>query len=682
MGASVAAILEILAAIRREAAAAGADEAADDLERMDSAARRLAALVGELADDGAVASRAGSDIETLCAALRHDLRTPINALKGYGEILLEDCESEGAAPLAAGLRDLLSHVETLLRSIDLLIRPPRGGGPPAPHTAGQDEASGMIEALARSMEAETARRAVPRHHGCILVVDDNQNNREVLERALVRDGHRVVLAGSGRQALELVGEYPFDLILLDVMMPEMSGFEVLVALKRDEDRRAVPVIMISALDEVASIARCLEAGAEDYLGKPFNPVLLRVRINASLERKRLRDLERAYLAAVEQELNVARDLQTSILPKTFPVGRGMVGHGLMVPAREVGGDFYDFIPLDGDRMGIAIGDVSGKGVPAALFMAISRTLLRVLALSGLPPGECLARLNDLLCEENDQSMFVTLIYGILDRRNGSFTYANGGHHWPALIKADGAVRWVEGEGGNDMLLGVIKDNDYHDREIRLDVGDMIFLYTDGVIEAFDTDGHEFTSQRLAKVLGWHGWHTPERLIGAVLDAVRAFERGADQTDDITCVAVRLDRSGSEDGWEEIRIANRVRDLSQVVAALEEFCRRHDIPARIQGHLDLALDEIVTNVISYAYDDGARHEILVRLRLDGRRVEAEVVDDGCHHVPLERPPPELDKPLEERTIGGLGIHLVKTLMDTVEYRRENGHNHLYFSKCLD
>lgn len=680
MGVSVAAILECLAAIRREAAAAGLDAAAGDLERMDSAARRLAALVGELADDEAMASRAGSDIETLCAALRHDLRTPINALKGYGEILLEDCESDPAAPLAAGLRDLLSRIETLLRSIDLRIRPPHGGAPAPAHTAGRDEASGMIEALARSMEAESGRHAAPRHHGCILVVDDNQNNREVLERALVRDGHRVVLAASGRQALDLVGEFPFDLILLDVMMPEMSGYEVLVALKRDEGRRAIPVIMISALDEVASIARCLEAGAEDYLGKPFNPVLLRVRINASLERKRLRDVERAYLAAVEQELNVARDLQTSILPKTFPAEGGVVGHGLMVPAREVGGDFYDFIPLDGDRLGIAIGDVSGKGIPAALFMAISRTLLRGLAQSGLSPGACLARLNELLCEENDQSMFVTLIYGILDRRNGRFTYANGGHHWPALIKADGAVRWVEGD--NDMLLGVIRGNDYNDREIRLDDGDMVFLYTDGVIEAFDTDGNEFTSQRLAKVLGWHGWHTPDKLIGAVLDAVRAFERGAVQTDDITCVAVRFDRSGLEGGWEEIRIANRVQDLSKVVSALEEFCRRRDVPPRVQGHLDLALDEIVTNVVSYAYDDDARHEILVRMRLHGRRVEVEVVDDGRHHVPLERPPPATDAPLEERPVGGLGIHLVKTLMDTVEYRRENGHNHLGFSKCLD
>ena len=215
----------------------------------------------------------------------------------------------------------------------------------------------------------------------LLVVDDNEDNRYTLTRRLNREGYKnLTTATNGREALERLTAQPFDLVLLDVMMPDMNGYEVLEHVKANASLRDVPIIMISALDEIESVIRCIELGAEDYLNKPFNPTLLRARVGALLEKKRLRDEVRKNLARLEEEMDAARVLQIGMLPRDFPAcssEQPVAVHAVMQPAREVGGDLYDCF-YSGDRtFCFLVGDVSGKGASAAMFMARTRSLVRI-----------------------------------------------------------------------------------------------------------------------------------------------------------------------------------------------------------------------------------------------------------------------------------------------------------------
>jgi len=243
----------------------------------------------------------------------------------------------------------------------------------------------------------------------------------------------------------------------------------------------------------------------------------------------------AYLS-LQRELGIAHDMQLSILPKRFPPRPEVDIHGSMRPAKEVGGDFYDFFPIDADRIGLVVADVSGKGVPAAFFMAIARTLLKATALFGEPPGTCLAKLNDLLCETNDQELFVTVFYGLYHVRDGRLVYANGGHNPPQCLRADGTVEALPLTGGT--ALAVLEDLPYAEAEVVLAPGEGLFLYTDGVTEAFNPQGQEFGEARLTKLLAGLGDLDAVTLNARVMEAVAAFAQDEPQADDITCVSLR------------------------------------------------------------------------------------------------------------------------------------------------
>ena len=230
---------------------------------------------------------------------------------------------------------------------------------------------------------------------------------------------------------------PFDLVLLDIMMPDMNGYEVLECMKAGAELRNIPVIMISALSEIESVIRCIELGAEDYLPKPFNPTLLRARVGASLEKKRLRDAVRASLARLEQEMDAARKLQLGMLPLVFPActpEQPVEIHALMEPAREVGGDLYDFFYASEHLFCFLVGDVSGKGAAAAMFMARTRSLVRMAVQlwrktsdNQITPMRIVEAVNHELCQNNRDRMFVTLFLGVLDTKTGVLTYVNAGH---------------------------------------------------------------------------------------------------------------------------------------------------------------------------------------------------------------------------------------------------------------
>jgi adenylate cyclase len=329
------AVTDFLDMIIEDARTSQPDSLLADLDRMRSASVQLNTFVKSLIQDSASDRLKDETPEAFHRRLRHDLRTPLNAIKGYSELLIEDMEAEGEHPLREDLTKLKASADQLLGQIDAmaaLARPedtePDDGGSRAQQL---DLVADVLRSVQPLPAGGAAREGL--HASRILIVDDNAANRDVLERRLAREGHQVVSATNGASALELATAQEFDLILLDLIMPEMSGFEVLRRLKAAEHTNHIPVIVISALDELDSVVRCIEAGAEDYLTKPFNPILLRARIGASLEKKWLRDREKKFVADLEQEKARSETLLLNILPRSI-VNR--MRKGEMVIADRIG----------------------------------------------------------------------------------------------------------------------------------------------------------------------------------------------------------------------------------------------------------------------------------------------------------------------------------------------------------
>ncbi len=379
----------------------------------------------------------------------------------------------------------------------------------------------------------------------ILIVDDEPKNVKLLEAFLIPGGHQVIKASNGEEALQQVQQERPDLILLDVMMPMMDGYEVLKHLKADGRWRDVPVIMISALDDIKSVARCIERGAEDYLPKPFEPMLLRARVNACLEKKRLRDQAREYSDLLERELQSARDIQMSMVPTIFPPPeptRPVEIFATLEPARQVGGDLYDFFYTDEGQLCFLIGDVSDKGAPAALFMARTKTLVRLVAtllraLAGRPPtpDQIMARVNDELCLDNSMQMFVTLFLGVLDPMSGELQWCNAGHLVPYVLGRNGIKPL---ETTQDMPLGIRTSIGYDSTGWTLSNGDCLFLFTDGITEAMDSEGKLFGQERLEEALQAVVREDPSKIVAAVIEKMSEFKDGAAQSDDIAARALR------------------------------------------------------------------------------------------------------------------------------------------------
>jgi serine phosphatase RsbU (regulator of sigma subunit) len=378
----------------------------------------------------------------------------------------------------------------------------------------------------------------------ILVVDDIEDNRNILIRRMRRLGvEGCAEAADGIAALEHIRANPVDLVLLDVMMPRMGGVEVLETLKQEGRLEDTSVIMISAASEIETVVRCLELGADDYLPKPFDPAILRARVGSVLEKKFLRAEVRAQLKRLEAELAHARRQQLAMVPTDFRALEGRLDiHAIMRPAYEVGGDLYDFFFLTPDVVCLAIGDVSGKGMPAALFMARTRSLLRAGALqfqsiAGRPPlpSELATLLNEELCKNNDDCMFMTLIAGFLDLASGSFSYVNAGHLPPLLLRASGAR---EVDSTVDPPLGVADDIAYRDNVIQLAMEDALVFITDGLSEMEDVDQNMYSAARLLKDLtevpGSSACTIAEHLVACVF----AHADVAPQFDDVTVLALR------------------------------------------------------------------------------------------------------------------------------------------------
>ena len=401
----------------------------------------------------------------------------------------------------------------------------------------------------------------------LLVVDDNQLNRDSLSRILNRQGYRVETAENGLEALERLHCQDFDLVLLDIMMPVMNGYEVLKHLKADAKLRRIPVIVVSANEEIESVVQCIELGAEDYLPKPFNRVLLQARITASLERKRLYDQEQQYLELVRRELATGRQIQTDFLPPELPRLNGLELAACFKPAREVAGDFFDAFVLPGNRVVLVVADVCDKGVGAALFMALTRSLLRVLAQQAaarlqllasdpeqhfvlvkdkkLPEGLLLAAptyeilqavklANDYITlNHNRVDMFATLFFGVLELNTGKLAYINAGHEAPLHLGSNTLRGRLKATG---PAVGVMPGANFGIRQVQFEPGDGFLAYTDGVTEARNQAGQFFGEKQLVQIAVEsfeQAQVSAEGLIQKLEGLIQSYIAGGEPGDDIT-----------------------------------------------------------------------------------------------------------------------------------------------------
>ena len=381
----------------------------------------------------------------------------------------------------------------------------------------------------------------------ILSVDD-ENDLELLltqyfRRKIRKGEYDFHFAHNGLEALTmLLKEKDFDIILSDINMPEMDGLTLLTKINEMQNP-ALKCIMVSAYGDMGNIRQAMNNGAFDFATKPIDLDDLSVTIEKAIEHiQYIKTMQKEHneLTGIKGDLAVAREIQQAILPRIFPPFPEEAVHmdiaASMNAAKEVGGDFYDFFRIDDDRIGFTIADVSGKGVPAAIFMAVCRTLIRATGIRGVSPSECITYSNDLLSQESVNYMFVTIFYGIYNIRTGEVTYTNAGHNPPYLMKANGTVEILP--MSKDIVAGAINGFQFSEETFQLERGDTLLLFTDGVTEAIDPDENEYDNERLKKLLQQCGKLSCQEIVDAVKADVKAFAGNAEQSDDITLMAMK------------------------------------------------------------------------------------------------------------------------------------------------
>jgi len=374
----------------------------------------------------------------------------------------------------------------------------------------------------------------------VLLVDDAKANLDILVEGLKGD-HKLSLALNGEMALQIAARTAPDLVLLDIVMPGLDGYEVCRRLRQMPETAEVPIMFLSSLEEVQNKTRGFEAGANDYLTKPFDMLEVKARVRSLLKAKAYNDAVKEQIAS---ELRVAREIQMGMLPHDFTAAEQAyrVGFGAVLePAREVGGDLYGVCAAAPERLVIFLGDVSGKGIPASMFMVRAISLARLLAREIAEPESILARLNDELAADNPSGMFVTFLCGVFEPGPGRLALANAGHCRPLLLSAGAAPRWAVRNLGT--ALGFEPGLEFERTELRLREGDALICYTDGVTEAFNPQEECYGSERLlADAAGFAGQSAPAITAG-LLRRVRAFAGSAPQSDDIAILALRVGRAG-------------------------------------------------------------------------------------------------------------------------------------------
>lgn len=379
----------------------------------------------------------------------------------------------------------------------------------------------------------------------ILVVDDESDVEPLIKQRMrprIRSGaYSFLFARNGVEAMEILsGGSDVDMVVTDINMPEMDGLALLSRIPTINPD--IKSIVVSAYGDMGNIRTAMNRGAFDFVTKPldfkdFEVTIERTQAHITQWREVLQARDR--LVALQNQLEVANSMQQAILPVDFPKGSDFDVHGSMAPAQNVGGDFFDVMSMEHGRIGLAVADVSDKGIPAALFMMSSRTLLKGAAIGQGCPGGVLTEVNNILHEDNRNVMFVTVVYVVYDPETGTMTYANGGHCAPFIVHADGSATELPGTSG--LVLGVAADLEYAQRRASLEPGETLVMYSDGVSEARSPQGEEFGTERLERLFEERPPSSAEEANATILEAVTAFAGGRAQSDDITCLALHRRR---------------------------------------------------------------------------------------------------------------------------------------------
>jgi phosphoserine phosphatase RsbU/P len=380
---------------------------------------------------------------------------------------------------------------------------------------------------------------------------------------------------------------------------------------------------------------------------------------------------------IESELNVAHNIQMGMLPRGFSTPENWDLFATLDPAKAVGGDLYDFFYLDKDHLCIAIGDVAGKGVPASLFMMVTRTLLRAKTVAGTPINVVMQSINHELCQDNPSQMFVTFFAGIVDLKTGEMEFCNAGHNYPYILGDGEDIRQLKVRNG--LPLGIFDTADYTSGRFSFKPGEILVLTTDGITDALNVANDFFGEAKLAASLTELANKNSQALTELLIGELKRFSSGAEQADDITILALQYkDAKGqiaTPGQTVQLQLVNKVSELDKIVIKVEELSELWNIPAKVVMEVSLVLEELFTNVVFYAFDDQEEHRITLDLTLkDKHQLHIRLEDDGKPFNLLEKEVKNVfDQPLEERQIGGLGIHFIREMMSSVEYHRTGDKN---------
>ena len=385
-------------------------------------------------------------------------------------------------------------------------------------------------------------------------------------------------------------------------------------------------------------------------------------------------------ARIDKELEYAKQIQLSALPANFPEGEDYSVFAQMIAAKEVGGDFYDFYKLSDTTVAFLAADVSGKGIPAAMFMMTAKTIIKDLAESGMPVNEIFTRANEKLCENNESGMFVTAWMGILDLASGTLRFANAGHNPPLIKRCDGSFEYLRTRAG--FVLAGMEGVRYRAGELTLSPGDRLFLYTDGVTEATNTENALYGEDRLIGFMNRSAAIDAKALLPMLKSNIDEFVGEAPQFDDITMLM--FDYKPQKGGAQIMKktFPAKTEALSDVLGFVDMILEEYECPMKIQTAVCVAIEEVFVNVAHYAYGDGEGDMTLsIGFDNESRTVTFCMTDKGVPFDPLNKPDPDITLSAEEREIGGLGIFIAKKTMDTVAYAYENGENVLTMTKKI-
>lgn len=521
-----------------------------ELRKIRSESEAIREFITRHLDPNHPANLARSAIDVKAVLYRH-----VYEIIGTAQELRRRFEGDSTGYSELDLEKILAAANTILDIIDSRLMELVAVSDPA-EAGSTDELISIRGGAQPGNEYQVFERR--KETGTILIVDDNEMNREMLARHLERQGHTIVTAENGASAFQILNRTPIDLVILDIMMPVMNGYQVLERLKADENLRHIPVIMISALDDLESVIRCIEMGAEDYLPKSFDPVLLKARIEASLEKKRLRDQEQHYVRAILEsqrilagELSDAAEYVRNLLP---PFLEDEVRTSwVFVPSAQLGGDSFGYHWLDKDRLAIYLLDVSGHGIGAALLSVSVMNVLRTQSLAGTDftrPEMVLATLNTQFQMDYQNNMFFSIWYGVYHHKKRRLVYSSAGSPPAVLITQAPADPELPGEQAlvetaavtrlatEGMIVGIREDTAYDARSVKIPPESKLYLFSDGAYEIRRTNGRMLTIEEFIDILAVRPFRNGSKL-SFVLSQLKGIAKGDAFEDDVSLLEIDL-----------------------------------------------------------------------------------------------------------------------------------------------